>query len=72
MFVTNLGGIGRVRLVEEGPDFRFGPLPPVQTAFVVGLFIAESACNFLLTRLVRLDVQLVQNGQCCLFSQQTR
>lgn len=59
---TNLGGIGRVRLVEERPDLGFRLLPPVQTAFVVRLLVAEPAGYLLLARLVRLDVQLVQDG----------
>ena len=62
----NLGCIGRVRLVEERPDLGFRPLPPVQPALVVRLLVAEPASYFLLTGLVRLDVQLVQDGQRCL------
>lgn len=60
---TNLGWMRRVRLIEEWPDLWLRPLPPRQPALVVRVFIAKLASYILLARLVRLDVQLVENGQ---------
>lgn len=55
--------MGRVGLVEERPNLGLGFLPPRQAALVVRVFVAELARYFLLARLVRLDVKLVENGQ---------
>lgn len=59
MWPAYLGSVGRIGLVEKGPDFGFDPLPPIEPAFVVVFLVAESACYFLLARFVRLDIQLV-------------
>ena len=59
----DLGRVGRVGLVEERPDFGLGLLPPGQAAVVVGLLEAELARQFLVGRLVRVQVQPVQHGQ---------
>ena len=59
----DLGGIGGIGLVEEGPYFGFGLLPPGQVAVIVGLLEAELARQFLVWRFVRVQVQPVQHGQ---------
>jgi hypothetical protein len=60
---VDLGGIGGIGLVEEGPYFGFGLLPPGQVAVIVGLLEAELARQFLVRRFVRVQVQPVQHGQ---------
>lgn len=62
-FASYLGRVGRVRLVEKWPDFRFGFLPPREFAIVVSLFEAELAGQLLVAGLVRVQVEPVQYGQ---------
>jgi hypothetical protein len=59
----DLGGIGGIGLVKEGPYFGFGLLPPGQVAVVVVFLEAELARQFLVRRFVRVQVQPVQHGQ---------
>lgn len=58
-----LGRRGGVRLVEEGPDLGLEPLPPGERARVVGLLVAEHARHLLVAGPLRVDVQLVQDGE---------
>ena len=53
----------RVRFIEEGPDFWLRVLPSCHLSTVVVVLKAKHLCNLLLRRLVRLDVQLVEDGQ---------
>lgn len=53
----------RVRFVEEGPNFGLQSLPPGKSIINVVFFEAEFSRDFLITRLVRVQVQSVENGQ---------
>jgi hypothetical protein len=57
---TDLRAAGRVRLVEEGPDAGFEPLPAGQGAGKVVVFIAEQPGNLLVARFISVNVQFVQ------------
>ena len=59
----HLGPVGRVRLIKEGPDFWLCVLPSGHLSTVVLVLKAKLLCNLLVRRLVRLDVQLVEDGQ---------
>lgn len=60
---TDLGSIGRVGFIEKGPNFGFELLPPGELVFVVGLLEAELPGDILVARLIRVEVQPVQDGQ---------
>lgn len=60
---TNLGRVGRVRFVEEGPDFRFSLLPPRQLTGIVGLLEAEFTGQLFIARFVRVQVESIEHGQ---------
>ena len=53
----------RVRFIKEGPDFWLCVLPSGHLSTVVLVLKAKLLCNLLVRRLVRLNVQLVQDGQ---------
>ena len=59
----HLGPVGGVRFVKEGPDFWLRVLPSCHLSAVVLVLKAKLLCNLLVRRLVRLDVQLVEDGQ---------
>ena len=61
--MAHLGPLRRVRFIEEGPDFWLRVLPSCHLSTVVIVLKAKHLCNLLLRRLVRLDVQLVEDGQ---------
>ncbi len=61
--LTHLGARGRVWLVEEGEDLGLRLLPERQLPGQVVLLPPELARHLLLRRLLRLDVQLVQDRQ---------
>ena len=52
-----------VRFIKEGPDFWLRVLPSGHLATVVLVLKAKLLCNLLVRWLVRLDVQLVEDGQ---------
>ena len=52
-----------MRFIKEGPDFWLCVLPSGHLSTVVLVLKAKLLCNLLVRRLVRLDVQLVQDGQ---------
>ena len=60
---TNLCRTRRIRLVEERPRWWFEPLPEGQSTSQVILFVTKFSGYFLFGRLLRLDVQFIQNGQ---------
>ena len=59
----HLGPVGRVRLIKEGPDFWLRVLPSGHLPAVVLVLEAKLLGNLLVARLVRLNVQLVEDGQ---------
>ena len=52
-----------MRFIKEGPDFWLCVLPSGHLSTVVLVLKAKLLCNLLVRRLVRLNVQLVQDGQ---------
>lgn len=62
-FGTYLGSIGRIRFVEERPDLGLDFLPPGQGSLEVVLLEAELPRHLLLARLLRVQVEAVQNRQ---------
>ncbi len=52
-----------MRLVEERVHLGLGPLPDGEVVPLVGVQEAELLRHLLLRRVLRLDVQLVQDGQ---------
>jgi len=61
--MTHLGGIGTVGLIEQGPNARLHLLPPGYGAFVVVLFEAEFASQFLFGRFFRIQIESIQYGK---------
>ena len=61
--MAHLGPVRRVRFIEERPDFWLRVLPSCHLSAVVLVLKAKLLCNLLVRRLVRLDVQLVEDGQ---------
>ena len=59
----HLGPVGGVRFVKEGPDFWLRVLPSGHLPAVVLVLEAKLLGNLLVARLVRLNVQLVEDGQ---------
>ena len=58
-----LGSKGRVGLVKHEPDLRFCSLPPGDAVIVIIILVAEPLGNLLITRLLRVQVQGVQDGE---------
>lgn len=52
-----------MRLVKERPDLGLGPLPRGQLPRMVVLLVAKLPGHLLLGGLVRLDVELVEDGE---------
>ena len=59
----HLGPVGGVRFVKEGPDFWLRVLPSCHLPAVVLVLETKFLCNLFISRLVRLNVQLVEDGQ---------
>ena len=59
----HLGPVRGVRFIKEGPDFWLRVLPSGHLATVVLVLKPKLLCNLLVRRLVRLNVQLVEDGQ---------
>ena len=55
--------MGRVRFIEEGPDFWLRVLPSCHLSTVVLVLKAKLLGDLLVRWLVCLDVQLVEDGQ---------
>lgn len=60
---TDLGSGRGVGFIEEGPHFRLELLPPGELVLVEGLLEAEFSGDLLLGRLLRVEVQPVQDRQ---------
>lgn len=58
-----LGGGGRVGFVEESPHFGLEALPGCEGARMESLLVAEHPCHLFIARPLRVQIQLVQNGQ---------
>ena len=59
----HLGPVRGVRFIKEGPDFWLRVLPSGHLPAVVLVLEAKLLGNLLVARLVRLNVQLVEDGQ---------
>lgn len=63
---TNLGGQRRVRFVEKRPKLWFGSLPRGERPGQVLFLVAKHPGHFFLVWFLRVDVQFVEDGECCL------